>query len=175
MIIKRERIALLGGGGFLFLLLLYQLGISPLGERIEILEGKIRGREESLREIRSLKNEYLSRRENLKLVEQGLVARGEDFHLFSFLERLTVEVGIRERISSMRPRERPVSDLYKESVVEVELKGINLSELTNYLYLIENPNRFLTINNLHLKPQRASPGKVEVSFEVSTLIPIREL
>lgn len=170
MIIKRERMALLGGGSFLFLLLLYQLGISPLRERIEILEGKIRSREEDLEEIRSLKNEYRSQRQNLKLIEQGLVAREEGFHLFSFLERLTVECGIRERISSMKPRERPVSDSYKESVVEVKLKGIDLSELAAYLYSIENPNRFLTINNLCLKPQRASPGKVEVSFEVSTLI-----
>jgi hypothetical protein len=170
MAIKREKIALLGGGGFLFLLLLYQLGISPLRERIEILEGRIQSREEDLREIRSLKNEHLLRQENLKLIEQGLIARGEDFHLFSFLERLTVEVGIRERISSMRPRERLVSDLYEESIVEVKLNGIDLSELTNYLYRIENPNRFLTINNLRLKPQRGSPGRVEVSFEVSTLI-----
>ncbi len=170
MLIKRERIALLGGGTFLFILLLYQFAISPVRGRMEILEGRIQKREEALKEITKLKSEYLALRENLKSVEQGLAARGKDFNLFSFLEKLTVECGIKERLSSMKPRERPVSDCYKQSVVEIKLKGIDLSELTAYLYRIENPNRFLTINNLRLKPQRASPGKVEVSFEISTLI-----
>ncbi|MCD5390672.1 type II secretion system protein M [candidate division NPL-UPA2 bacterium] len=170
MLTKRERIALIGGGAFLFILLFYQLGISPVTRRIEILEEKIHKREEDLKGITKLRSEYLTLKENLKSVEQGLAARGKDFNLFSFLEKLTVECGIKEKLFSMKPRKRPVSDCYKQSVVEIKLKGIDISELTAYLYRIENPNRFLTINNLRLRPQRASPGKVEVSLTVSTLI-----
>lgn len=172
MLIKRERMAIIGGGVFLFLLLLYQLGISPVRERIEALEGKIKKRGEDRREITKLRNQYLTLRENLKSVEEGLNARGRDFNLFSFLEKLTAECGVKGKLSSMKPRESNLSRSYKESVVEINLKGIEISELTAYLYRIENPNRFLTINKLHLKPQRASPGKVEVSFEVSTIIPL---
>ena len=171
MLAGRERIAVWGGGAFLFILLFYHFVLAPVRGRIEILGGRIQGREEDLIEIVRLRNDYLALEENLEFVEEGLVSRGKDFNLFSFLERLTAESGIKERVFSMRPRERHFSDYYKESLVEIRLKGIELSELVDYLYRIENPPRFLAINDLLLRPQRASPGKVEVSFEVSTLIP----
>jgi hypothetical protein len=57
--------------------------------------------------------------------------------------------------------------------VGIRLKDIEIDELVNYLYRIENPPRFLIINDLLMRPQRASPGKLEVSFEVSTLTPRR--
>jgi general secretion pathway protein M len=171
MLAKREKNILIGGGIFLFLLLFYNFAIAPLRERIEILEGKIQGREEDRREIIKLRDDYLAFRRDLKLVEEGLATRGEGFSLFSFLEGLTVETGIKDRLVSMEPRERHVSNYYKESTVEIRLKNIEMSELVNYLYRIENPPRFLIINDLLVRPQRGSPGRVEVSFEVSTLIP----
>lgn len=173
MLAKREKNVLFGGGIFLFILLFYHFAIAPTRERIEILEGRIKAREEDLAEIAVIRDDYLHLKDTIEFVEQGLAARGEDFNLFSFLEGLTIESGIREKLFSMRPRERHVSDYYKESIVEIKLKDIEMSELIDYLYRIENPPQFLTIDNLRLNPQRASPGRIEVSFEVSTLIPIR--
>ena len=173
MLAGREKKVLLGGGIFLFILLFYHLAIAPARERIKILEERIKAREEDLAEMAIIRSDYLRLADTIEFVEEGLAARGEDFSLFSFLERLTVESGIKERLLSMRPRERHLSDYYKESIVEIRLKDIEMGELIDYLYRIENPPRFLTVNNLRLKPQRASPGKIEVSFEVSTLISIR--
>ena len=56
-----------------------------------------------------------------------------------------------------------------ESSVGVELNGVDIRQLMDYLYQVENSSELLQVRNLHLRPEK--DGLLKVSFEVSTLVP----
>jgi hypothetical protein len=72
----------------------------------------------------------------------------------------------------MDPKSTPPNDLYRESVIEVRLQSVNLKELTDYLFKVENSGSFLKIKRLRIKSRTDDPGHLDVSFRVSSFEPL---
>jgi len=159
---KVEKTHLYWLGGIFLIILIWKFGAVPVGRNLGRLDRRITKREEALQEISVLQAEYL-------LLKTGGVVRkdvrsGERFTPLAFLEKLSRETGVRCSLAYRDPRK--LDDGYVETRVAVELNGIDMSQLIDYLYHVEKSP--LNINNL-----RISCGKekfLKVNFEVSHLL-----
>ncbi len=156
-------------GGFFVIILIWQFGVVSVGRKLRELEGKIAGKEEALKEIKSLSEEYLQIKKTEGQMRKSLDNRERDYTPLSFLERLSRDAGVRYELTYQEPRELKDEEGYMESSVGVELSGLNIKKLINYLYQVENSSELLLIRNLHLRTGK--DGLLKVSFEVSTPVP----
>jgi hypothetical protein len=162
---KVERTKLYWIGGIFLAVLIWQFVIAPVGNKLEELDNRIARKEEALGEIKGLQNEYFRFKPGGAVGE--LAGHTEDFSPLAFLEKLSGDMGIKYEIAYQEPRK--LSDEQVESQVTVELNGIDMGQLMNYLYRFENSPEPLRVRNLHLISGK--DGFLKVSFEVSTLVP----
>lgn len=166
---KRERFLLIGGIALLLLIVFFQL-LSSGHKRMKTLERVNRKLEKDLEEMYHLQNRYLTLEERLKSFDERMVTRPPNFTLFSHLEDLASQTGIKERIDYLKPEEAIVSEKYRKSLVGVKLRGVTLEQLTKYFYSIESSPHSLEVRKLHITPQHTERELLEVTFEVSTLL-----
>jgi len=131
----------------------------------------IAAREVALRQMRILQADYRRVQGQVSLLETQ-IRSGQQGNVLSMLEEMANEVQIKDKITSMDPRSIPPNDLYRESVIEVRLQSVNLKELTDYLFKIENSGSFLKIKRLRIKSRTDDPGHLDVTFRVSSFEPI---
>lgn len=167
---RRERLLLIGGITLLFLLIFFQL-LSSGHKRMKTLERVNRKLEKDLEEMYHLQSRYLTLEERLKSFDERMVTRPPHFTLFSHLEDLASQAGIKERIDYLKPEETIVSERYRKSLVRVKLRGVTLEQLTKYFYSIESSPHSLEVRKLQITPQYTERELLEVTFEVSTLLP----
>jgi len=167
---KRERFLLAGGVTILLFLIFSQL-LSSGHKRMKTLERVNRKLEKDLEEMYRLQNRYFILEERLKSFDERMVTRPPDFTLFSHLDNLASQTGIKERMDYLKPEERLVSEKYRRSLVRVKLRAVTLEQLTRYLYSIESSLYSLEVRRLHIASQYTKQGLLNVTFEVSTLLP----
>jgi len=167
---KRERLLLIGGVALLFLLIFSQL-LSSGHKEMKDRERRNKRLEKKLEEMYHLQNRYLILEEKLRLFDKEIVTRPPDFTLFSHLGDLASQAGVKEKIDYLKPEETIVGERYRKSLVRVKLKGVTLRQLTKYLYSIETSPHFLEARRLHVTPQSRKRELLNVTFEVSTLLP----
>ncbi len=162
---KVEKTKLYWVGGIFLAILIWQFGVVPVEKKLVELDKRIARKEEALREMKGLQSEHFRFKPGGAAVE--LSGHTKDFTPLAFLEKLSRELGVKYELTYQEPRK--LNDEHVESQVTVELNGIDMGHLLNYLYNVENSPEPLRIGNLHLIPGK--DGFLKVSFEVSTLVP----
>jgi type II secretory pathway component PulM len=71
----------------------------------------------------------------------------------------------------MEPRTTPASDAYRETKVQVGLKGVTLAQLVNYLHRIDSAEQVLSIKSLRIRTRKDKPELLDVTFTVSSFEP----
>ena len=167
---ERQMLALMAIAVGLWLLywLVQGLILSPM----EDAKRTIAAREVALRQMRILQADYRRVQGQVSLLESQ-IRSGQQGNVLSMLEEMANEVQIKDKITSMDPRSTPPNDVYRESVIEVRLQKVNLKQLVDYLFKIENSGSFLKIKRLRLKTRSDDPGYLDVTFRVSSFEPIK--
>ena len=164
----REKVVLGLGALLGVMILAYTLIISPYAEKMRVLDRRISQKTVELKEISTLRQEYLEIKERMEELKGKVRKRGKAFSLFSHLESLAGKTLIKGNIASMKPQSSPIGEHYKESSVEVKLESITTRQLVDYLFRIENSEAFLRIKRLHLKKRHDNPKYLDATFLVST-------
>ena len=164
---KVEKSHLYWIGGIFLVFLIWKFGIVSVQKKVVALDKKIARKEEVLKEIKSLQNAYS--RFKAGRVVGDLPTRERDFTPLAFLEKLSMKIGVKDRHKLTYKEPRKFDDEHLETSVSVELNGIDMGQLLNYLYDVENSPELLRIKNVHIIRQK--DGLLEATFEVSTLIP----
>lgn len=166
---ERQMLALMAVAIGLWLLywLLQGLILAPMEEA----KRTISAREVALRQMWILQADYRRVQGQVSLLETQ-IRSGQQGNVLSMLEEMASEVQIKDKIASMDPRSTPPNDLYRESVIEVRLQQVNLKQLVDYLFKIENSGSLLKIKRLRLKTRSDDPGYLDVSFRVSSFEPM---
>ena len=167
---RRERVAVLFGIGCLCLFVLIRFAVFPFMDRKEKLKRNLTVNSRNLEEISLLKAEY----ENLinagERAEKRFKQRRKSFTLLSFLVQLAGEVGIKDKMASMKPTLTQQKDSpYKISKVEMKLKGLTLEQITQYLYKIETSKNMVSIKRISLTKSDDKEGILNVVLQVETL------
>ncbi len=100
---KREKYSIYAAIGFICLFIVLQLILFPLMDKRSRIQRTLQVKTKILEEMFSLKLEYDIIRKKADLLETRLAGRKKGFTLFSFLDRLAGEAGIKDRIAYMKP------------------------------------------------------------------------
>jgi len=91
----------------------------------------------------------------------------QNFAIFSRLEELAGQTGIRNNILYMKPTVSTPSEVYNEESVEIKMEGVTLAQLVRYLHQVENSPQLLKIKRLETKPRFDNRQLLTATFRVS--------
>ncbi len=168
-ITKREKYAIWIAGALISVVILMQVIIFPLVEKRQQLNRQIEAQSQTLKEMLVLKADY----EGTKSIadsERGRIAgRSSGFTLFSFLDTLAGQVGLKDRIAYMKPSKTTLENSpYALSVVETKLQNITMKQLTSYLYRIETSDNLVRVRGLSISKTGKQAGTIDAVLMAET-------
>ena len=130
-------------------------------------QNNVEARQRVLQKIMILQSDYRRIESEVSKVER-MIRSGQRGNVLSNLETMANQANIKDKIASMDPKSSPPNDLYKENVIEVRLKSVNLKQLVDYLYRIESSGQLLKIKRLRIKTRSDDAKLLDVNFRVSS-------
>ncbi|MCX5851771.1 MAG: type II secretion system protein GspM [Deltaproteobacteria bacterium] len=165
---KREKQVLLAGGAFVAGFIILHFIIFPLIDAKAGVARAIRTQEKALQEIIALREEYRGLEIDSGAIRKAVASRPKDFTLFSFLEQEAGQAGLKSNIQYMKPSAVNDAGPYKQSMVEMKLEGITLTQLVDYLALVESPEYLLGVKRLSVRQSKGSEGYLSVLLQMVT-------
>ncbi len=167
---RREKYIVYGAGCLLGLLIMVQFVITPFFENRSQMQRSLQTKKAELEEMRRLQAEYKGMQGKLQQSEISLGKREKGFTLFSFMDQLAGQAGIKDRISYMKPSNTVQKNSnYKISRVEMKLDAITLEQLTTYLYGIETSANMVMVKKLSLSKKEKDESHISVVLQVETV------
>jgi general secretion pathway protein M len=168
-ITKREKYAIWLAGGIIAAFLFVQLVILPFTEKRRLLDRQIAAQTEALDQMQSLEVEYQTIRQATDAAAAGMARRSQGFTLFSFLDTLAGQSGLKDRIAYMKPSTSTQENSpFKVSIVETKLQAITMNQLTAYLYRIETSPNMVRIRRLSISKADQQSGTIDAVLLVET-------
>lgn len=168
---RREILILCLCGALLLGVLYYFFILSPALKREADLRAYIERRQSDLSEMTALQAEWEGLKKNRKETEEALARRGARFTLLSFLEGISREAGISDKIQYMKPIafSNDPGQLKQEGM-EVSLEAVDVEQLARYLYKIEYSGKLLAIQRIKVQREtgREGAGLLKATLQVST-------
>jgi len=167
---RREKYAVAAAAGFVCLFAVLQWIVFPQYDERSRLQRTAAGQTQTLAAMVELQHEISVLGRQRQSVDRQLAHREKGFTLFSFLDRLAGETGLKDHITYMKPSSSPMKDSDKIlSRVEMKLHAIGLDQLTTYLYRIETSKNRLHVKRFSLAKTAKPEGFVDAVMEVETL------
>ena len=162
---QRERLLVLAAGGVFLVFVLIVGVVNPLLSASSRASQRVEAAEEELRAVQILRSRYDEVDTRMASVEQRIRSgpRGE---IFTTLETLARASAV--KVDSMEPRTSPASDDYRETKVQVVLRGVTLAQMVHYLQRIESAPQLLSIKSLRIRTRSDKPELLDVNFTVSS-------
>lgn len=163
-----KKLLLLSAGTAAFVLLYLSFFVFPTLNRINSLKASIPQKEKEVKEMQTLKEEYLVVQKKY-VPASSSTQEGES--IFSLAERIAKARGLAENISSIKPITSPApvrtdssakKEDFQEASVEIKMKNLTLQNLVSYLYTLESHPY-----NLSIKDIQISSPKERLSLEVT--------
>lgn len=157
-----------GGACFVGLFLLLYFVVFPFFSSRAKLRRSIQINQERLKEVTRLSAEYQALQRNSGGIQKALAGREKGLTLFSLLENLAGQAGVKDRIKYMKPSRSQGKGQYKISSVEMQLEGITMRQMFDYLYRIEAPKNIVRIKRISIKKHKEKSGYVDATLQVLT-------
>jgi len=166
---SREKMAISIGIGFVVIFILAQVAFFPFIDARERLQRKLVSHTINQTEIKQLRLKYLELQNRADNSKTRFKRRQRGFTLFSFLDKLAGQVGIKERITYMKPSSTKQKDTpYRLSLVEMKLNGITMEQITRFLYRIETSQNMIHVRRLSLNKKEEKEALLNVILQVET-------
>jgi general secretion pathway protein M len=167
---KREKIAIAAAAAAIAVFLVLQFLVFPLLEKNARLSRTIATRQQELQQIQLLQAQYHQTAQKAEQAQRYLKTRKKGFTLFSFLETLAGQTGVKSQIAYMRPTTTSQKDSpYRRSMVEMKLQDITMSQLLSYLHGIETSRDMIAIKRLSISKGEQNADLINTVFQVETL------
>jgi len=167
---KRERYAIAAAAAIIGLFLIATFIVEPFFSGLDQRKRNLQAKAVMLEEMRRLQSEYGTLTEKAEVSKSRFSQRQKGFTLFSFLDRLAGDAGIKDRISYMKPSKKVQKDSrYKVSQVEMKLEDITLEQLTKFLYGVETSKNMVDINKLAISKTEKTQGLINAVLQVETI------
>jgi general secretion pathway protein M len=167
---KREKISVGVGAAAIIVFVLLQYLVFPLSEKNDRLTRMLATRHQELEQIRLLQAEYRQTAEKAEKAQRYIKLRQRGFTLFSFLETLAGQTGVKSHIAYMKPTSTSQKDSpYRLSTVEMKLQEITMPQLLSYLHGIETSRDMISIKRLSISKTEQKADLINTVFQVETL------
>ena len=160
------------GGLILVALLFYLVVISPALSKQEALAKNIAKRKQDLVKISEIKGKWQSFQRDRSDVQAAIKGRGS-FTLLSYLEAVTREIGIDQRIQYIKPVTFAEGEgKLKPEGIETSLDGVNSEQLVTFLYRIEYSGKLLHVKRIKIRiASKEKTSQLKVPLQVNTYNP----
>lgn len=166
----REKLVIGLGLAALAVMLFIYWCIFPLLDRRARSELQALTREKELREMIAYQIEYDQLQEENRRTAATLQKRPAGFSLFSFLDQLAGNTGIKSKIAYMKPSSVKDPDKkFSLSRVEIKLEEVTLDQVSRFLYRIETSPHLITVPRLSIMQKNQESGFLEAVLQVETL------
>ncbi len=167
---KREKYAVYAVSGLVALFILVQFIISPIIGSRQRQARTLQAKMKILEDMHILKAEYDIIREKAVTYKKHYAARKKDFTLFSFLDRLAAESGLKDNITYMKPSTSVgEGSPHRISKVEMKLQSITLKQLTAYLHGVETSKNAVNINRISITKTGMKEGFINAVMQIETV------
>jgi general secretion pathway protein M len=166
---QREKYAVLAAAGMIVLLIVMQGIVLPAFGKRERL-ARIQGaKTKILEEMIALKSEYHAIVQETEISKALLAKREKGFTLFSFLDRLSGNAGIKDHVNYMKPSTTvQKNSTYKISMVEMKIQDITLGQLIAYLHMVETSKNGVAVTRLSISTTSKPKGFIDALLQVET-------
>jgi general secretion pathway protein M len=167
---RRDKYIVYGVGCLLGLLIIVQFIIRPFFDNRKQLERTLQTRKVELEQMRNLQADYKTLKGRMQLSQVRVNKRQKGFTLNSFLVQTAGRVGIKDRISSMKPTTSAQKNSnLKVSRVEMKLDAISLEQLTAFLHGVETSANMVMVKKLSVSKKDKKEGLINVIMQVETI------
>ncbi|MGD8725600.1 MAG: type II secretion system protein GspM [Desulfobacterales bacterium] len=167
---RRDKYIVYGVGCLLGLLVIVQFIIRPFFENKNQLERTLQTRIAEFTQMRQLQAEYKALKGKMQMSQVRVNQRQKGFTLNSFLVQTAGQVGIKDRISSMKPSTTTQKNSnFKVSRVEMKLDAISLEQLTAFLLGVETSPNMVMVRKLSISKQDKNAGLINVIMQAETI------
>jgi type II secretory pathway component PulM len=161
----RERMLVLSAGVLMLITLVYFVVIVPVAAIGARSSDRLDSAETNYEVMKRLRADYDDVTRRLASVE-GRIRRGSRSNLRTVLESMAQKSQV--TVESMEPQAAPAIPPYRETKVEVGLRGVTLPQTISYLHAIETSADLLTVKNLRIRSRTDKPQLLDVTFTVSS-------
>lgn len=148
--------------------------LGPALEKRERLERVVEKRQRDLEVITGLREKWAELEERQAAADR-ILGQGEAvFNMLSFLEGVSREAGVSEKIVHMKPISfTDTLDGLRQEGMEISLEGVGFREITRYLYGIEYAEGLIHVRRLRVQRpgEQKSPGSLKVTMQVIAYLP----
>lgn len=163
---SREKNVIAAGLLVLLFLLVWFALLEPYFNAINTLERKIAAQQRNLGEIERMGEQIRQLRHQLAAVKTPEAGKRP---LFSQVESLTEQTGVRERLLSMRPQPATTQGGFRQQLVEIRLEKISLAQLVKLLHLVEYRSGGIQVKSMRVKPRFENRSILDVNMVLMSL------
>ncbi|MDP8237050.1 MAG: hypothetical protein P9M08_11750 [Candidatus Erginobacter occultus] len=160
----REKRTVIVGGCLLFLMaVLYLFFVSEdsLYQRWTELQSDVAGRQEVLSKMVRAQVAYRNLTREVGRVTVRLAGAGREATLKGYLERLIREQAPSARLKRMPSRDQTVADLYRQTLVTIDLENITIPELVDIMSAMEASDQGIKVQGLKVTLSRGSEDQLD--------------
>lgn len=162
---RNERLLVSVAGGLAVVTLLWLALVMPLVGSASRVASHADAAEQQVQVVRGLRARFDEVNGRLEAVE-ARIRNGPSGEIFTSLERMAAESAV--KIDSMEPRTSPASEEYRETKVQVSLKGVTLAQLVALLSRIDDAPQMLSVKSLRIRTRADKQDLLDVTFTVSS-------
>jgi len=167
---NREKYAVFTMVLFVAVFIAVQFIVFPLLDKRARLDRVIEVKRKTIAELKDLHREYREIGRQSRLIRESFAKRERGFTLFSFLDRLAGQAGIKDKITYMKPSTLSSKEGgYKTSLVEMKIEGVTVNRLAPYLKMVETSENVVTIRRLSLSAADKRDGYINVVMQVEAM------
>ena len=167
---RRERYGVMVAAAVIALFLIAVLIVEPFLSRTAAMRNSLQAKADMLGEMQKLQFEYNAMKQQATVSKSRFQGRQKGFSLYSFMDRLAGESGIKDQITRMKPTVSVQKDSpYKLSRVEMKLEAVTLEQLTNYLYGVETSRNMVNIKKISITKNNKTQGLLTVVLQAETV------
>jgi len=164
----RDRAAIYGLAVFLGMFALFQLGVSPLLDARAGLARQVAAKQRMIQEMAALIRQYQELQAEQTALAVDKNRRNPDFRLFTFLDRLAGQTGIKPRIVYMKPSSFTNTGGQKIARVEMKCNQMTMKQLTTFLYQVESSPNQVRAGRLSLIKDRGDDALLDAVMQFET-------
>ena len=162
----RERTIVIAGVLILAGIFFWLVLLNPYMTRLQSLDRQIEGQRRNIERVEALRQEIEQLRRQLAGIESpGRSARP----LFSQVENLTKQMGVRDQLLSMRPQPDSVQGGFRQQLVEIRLERVTLSQLVGFLHAAEYRSNGIQVRSLRVRPRFDDRSRLDVNLVLMSL------
>ena len=167
---KRERHAIMLAAAVIGIFLIVTFIVEPFLSKRDQLKKSLHDKAVMLEQMRQLQSEYGTLTQKAEVSKALFSRRQKGIKLFSFLDQLAGEAGVKDHISYMKPSTKVQKNSpYKISRVEMKLDAITLKQLTTYLYGVETSKNMVDIQRISISKKDNKQKLLSAVLQVETV------